>query len=259
MFEIFRRLCADLGYQLLLLLSAGRYLPRAWRRRGQIADQLYVAAVQVVHVVLLVGLFSGMILALQTGIELARFGQQDQIGPIVALSIAREMGPFITGIVLAATVGSAVAAELGTMSVSDELSALEILSIDRDDYLVMPRLVALAIAGPLLTLICDGIGILGGALVAQSQLEVSTRLYLDGAFDSLRDSVTWFAFPKDVAVGLFKSFVFGALIAAIACTAGVQARGGALGVGRATRTAVRDSIIAIIVVNYFLTWVFYSG
>jgi phospholipid/cholesterol/gamma-HCH transport system permease protein len=239
-------------------VRAGRYLPRVWRRRWSVADQLYVAAVQVVHVVLLVGLFSGMILALQTGIELSRFGQQDQIGPIVALSIAREMGPFITGIVLAATVGSAVAAELGTMSVSDELSALEIMSIDRDDYLVMPRLVALALAGPLLTLICDGIGILGGALVAQSQLEVSARLYLDGAFDSLRDTVTWFAFPKDVAVGLFKSFVFGILIATIAAAAGVQARGGALGVGRATRMAVRDSIIAIIVVNYFLTWFFYS-
>ena len=117
----------------------------------------------------------GMIVSLQTGIELSRIGQQDQIGTIVAVSMAREMGPFITATILAATVGSSIAAELGTMAVSDELAALEVLSIDRIRFLVLPRLVALAIAAPLLTILCDAIGIFGGGFVAQSQLNVVNR------------------------------------------------------------------------------------
>ena len=251
--------CREVGYQIELLARAVRFLPRALRRRRQISDQLFGAAVAVLHVVLLVGLFSGMILALQTGIELMRFGQQDQIGYVVALSIAREMGPFITGIVLAATVGSALAAELGTMSVSDELAALEILSIDRDDFLVMPRILSLALAGPLLTIVCDAIGIVGGGLVAQAQLSVEPRLYYDSAFDALQTSESFLSLPKDVYVGLFKSFVFGTIIATISCAVGVKTRGGAIGVGQSTRRAVRDSIIAIIIANYFLTWIFYQA
>src|SRR6187549_2957512 len=151
-----------------------------------IAEQMYQSAVQTVHVVLVVGLFIGMIVALQTGIELSRIGQQDQIGTIVALSMAREMGPFITATILAATAGSSMAAEIGTMAVSDELAALEVLSVDRVKLLILPRLVALAIAAPLLTILCDTIGIFGGGFVAQSQLNVTFQLYLDSAIDALR-------------------------------------------------------------------------
>jgi len=208
--------------------------------------------------VLLVGLFIGMIVSLQTGIELARIGQQDQIGVLVAVTMAREMGPFITATILAATVGSAMAAELGTMAVSDELAALEVLSVDRVSFLVMPRLVALAIAAPLLTILCDTIGIFGGGFVAQSQLNVTFQLYIDSAIDALRTPALTIPVPKDVYTGLFKAFVFGVLIAAIGCSSGIRTSGGALGVGRATRQAVRDSIIAIIVSNYFMTWFFYK-
>jgi phospholipid/cholesterol/gamma-HCH transport system permease protein len=255
----FVALCEGLGYQIDLFVQVLLRLPRVPARRRAIADQLYLSGIGVLHVVLFVGLFIGMIVSLQTGIELARIGQQDQIGTIVSVSMAREMGPFITATILAATSGSAMAAELGTMAVSDELAALEVMSIDRYRFLVLPRLVALAVLCPLLTIVCDTIGIFGGGFVAQSQLNVSFQLYLDSAVEALRDPALLIALPKDVYTGLLKSFVFGLLIATIGCAAGLRARGGALGVGQATRQAVRDSIIAVIVSNYFMTWFLYQA
>jgi len=255
----FVRLCEGLGYQIDLLLQVVGRLPRIPSRRRAIAEQLYTGGVGVLHVVLLVGLFIGMIVSLQTGIELARIGQQDQIGTIVAVSMAREMGPFITATILAATSGSAIAAELGTMAVSDELAALEVMSIDRIRFLVLPRMVALALLCPLLTIVCDTIGILGGGFVAQSQLNVSFELYSDSAIEALRTSASIIALPKDVYAGLFKAFVFGILIATIGAASGLRASGGALGVGNATRRAVRDSIIAVIISNYFITWLLYQA
>ena len=252
-------IASGIGFQIELLLGVLvrlHFVPKRWRT---VASELYGGAVQGVHVVLLVGLFIGMIVALQTGIELQRIGQQDQIGTIVAISMAREMGPFITATILAATMGSSMAAEIGTMAVSDELAALEVLSIDRIRLLVLPRLVAMAIAAPLLAILCDSIGILGGGFVAQSQLHVSYQLYFDSAIDALRDPGALIPLPKDIYGGLLKSVVFGVLIAVIGCSAGLRASGGALGVGKATRTAVRDSIITVIIANYFMTWFMYQG
>ncbi len=250
----FLQLVQEFGNRLELLGQVLARLHHLPRRKRWILDQFYVGGVQTFHVVLLVGLFMGMIVALQTGVELARLGQQDQIGMIVALSMAREMGPFTTGIVLSATVGSALAAELGTMSVSDELSALEVLSVDIVSFLVLPRVFALAIICPALTIICDAIGIWGGGFVAESQLHVSWSLYADGALDALRKPGQLIPLPIEIYSGLMKAFVFGLLISVISCASGLKARGGALGVGQATRQAVRDSIIAIIVSNYFMTW-----
>jgi phospholipid/cholesterol/gamma-HCH transport system permease protein len=248
----------DAGYRMELFFQVLLRLPSAWKRRTLIAEQLYVGGIKVVHVVLLVGFSIGMVVSLQTGLELARIGQQDQIGTLVALSMAREMGPFITATILAAAVGSALAAEIGTMSVSEELAALEVLSIDRVSFLVMPRVVALAILCPTLTILCDAIGIVGGGFVARSQLGVGLQLYYDTALESLQDPSHFFGLPKDVYTGLFKSFVFGIVIAVVSCAAGILAQGGALGVGNATRSSVRDSIILVIVMNYFMTWFFYQ-
>lgn len=248
-----------LGAQIELFASVVVRLGSVPRRWTWITDQIFQSAIQTVHVVLLVGLFIGMIVSLQTGIELARIGQQDQIGTIVAVSMAREMGPFITATILAATAGSSMAAEIGTMAVSDELAALEVLSIDRVKLLILPRIVALAIAAPLLTILCDSIGILGGGFVATSQLNVSWQLYSDSAVEALRDPASLIALPKDLYGGLAKALVFGLLVSVIGCSAGLTAQGGALGVGRATRQAVRDSIIAIIVSNYFMTWFMYQA
>jgi len=248
----------EVGSQLELLAQVVARLGSAYHRRGLIAEQLYQAGIKVVYVVALVGLFIGMIVALQTGLELSSFGQQDQIGTIVALSMCREMGPFITATILAATVGSALAAELGTMSVSDELAALEVMSIDRVRFLIMPRVISVAIMCPLLTIICDTVGIVGGGFVAESQLNVGTALYYDSVFDSLRGTGFYFDLPKDVYSGLTKAFIFGIVIAIVSCSAGVGATSGAMGVGNATRKAVRDSIVAIIIANYFMSWFFFQ-
>jgi len=250
--------CAAAGYRVELLLQVIARLPQTWRRRRLIGDQLYVGGIKVLHVVLLVGLSMGMVVSLQTGLELSRIGQQDKIGTLVALSMAREMGPFITSTILAAAVGSAIAAEIGTMAVSEELAALEVLSIDRISFLVLPRLVALAMLCPTLTILCDVVGILGGGFVARSQLGVGFTLYYDTAIEALRTPSKLLPVPKDLYSGLFKSFVFGVTIAVISSAAGILARGGALGVGTATRSAVRDSIILIIILNYFMTWFFYQ-
>ena len=258
MTSIFAFLSA-VGYRAELLLQVILRLPGVTRRGSQILDQFWVGGIKTLHVVLLVGFSIGMVVSLQTGIELSRIGQQDQIGTLVSLTMAREMGPFITATILAAAVGSALAAEIGTMSVTEELSALEVLSIDTVSYLVLPRLVGLAILCPTLTVLCDTVGIVGGGLVARSQLGIGLELYFNTAIDALQAPSAFFALPKDVYVGLFKSFVFGVVIAVISCAAGLRTQGGALGVGNATRSAVRDSIIIVIVLNYLMTWFFYRS
>jgi len=251
-------LIGTLGYRADLFLQTLLRLPAILERRLLIANQMVSLGVNTTHVVLFVGLFMGMIVALQTGIELARIGQQDQIGLIVAISMAREMGPFITATILAATAGSSIAAELGTMSVSDELAALEVMSVDKFKLLILPRVAALAVMCPLLTILCDAIGILGGGVVASSQLNVGWQLYSETAIDALRPVYGWFDLPFDVYSGLLKAFVFGLIISVISCAEGLEAKGGALGVGHATRSAVRDSIIFVIIANYMISQLLYE-
>ena len=249
----------EVGFRLTLAAQVLARLPHLLKRRRWTVLQTYQAGIGNLHVVLLVGLFIGMIVSLQTGIELARFGQQDQIGFIVAATMAREMGPFITAVILAATTGSALAAELGTMKVSDELSALDVMSIDSVSFLVLPRVVALIVVAPMLAVICDMIGVIGGGLVASAQLGVGWTLYIDSALEALTGKGELLPLPKDVFSGLFKAGVFGLIVATISCACGLKASGGALGVGQATSRAVRDSIIAVIIANYFLTWMIYQS
>lgn len=254
-----RRFMSGMGERIMLFVGTVLRLPHLVKRRGWLISQLYAAGISNLHVVLLVGLFIGMILCLQTGIELARFGQQDQIGILVATGLAREMAPFVTAVILAATFGSALAAELGTMAVSDELAALEVMSVDHVSFLILPRVVALAIICPMMTVLCNAIGVLGGGFVADAQLDVSWSMYMDSVWFALENVGQVIPLPKDMFAGLLKSFIFGILIAVISCHAGLQARGGALGVGRATSTAVRDSTIAVIISNYFMTWFLYQA
>ncbi len=259
MWKLIREFLEDVGYHLDLAWQVFVRLGAVFSRRELVIEQFYQAGIRVTHVVLLVGLFIGMIVSLQTGLELQNFGQQDQIGTIVALSMCREMGPFITSTIVAATVGSAIAAELGTMAVSEELTALEVMSIDRLRYLVVPRVIGLAVMTPLLTILCDMIGVVGGGFIAESQLNVGLSLYYDSAIDSLQGTNFFLDLPKDVYSGLFKALIFGVIVAIISCAAGLRATSGAMGVGSATRKAVRDSIIAIIIANYFLSWMFFQS
>ncbi|MBL8736475.1 MAG: ABC transporter permease [Planctomycetes bacterium] len=245
----------DAGYVCDLLVRTTWQLPRLARRWRFLLDTAFNAGVRSLPVTMVVAAFAGAILAMQTGIELRRFGDTAVLGTITALSMCREMGPFITGVILAATVGSSIAAELGTMQVSDEIAALEVMSIDPVDYLVLPRVVALALMCPTLTVLSNLIGIYGGSVIAEHNLGVSPTLYWVSAREALTSSGT--VLPKEVYVGLLKAFVFGVAIATVSCAAGLRASGGALGVGLAVQTAVRNSVILIIVLGFVVTWFFY--
>ena len=165
------------------------------------------------------------------------------------------MGPFITGVILAATVGSSMAAEVGTMKVSDEISALEVMSVDPVNYLVLPRVVAMALMCPTLTVLSDLVGVFGGSIIAQQNLGVSQARFWSSAQEALTSS--GMLLPKEVYVGLLKALVFGIAISVGSCAAGLRASGGALGVGLAVQQAVRNSVILIIVLGFIVTWFFY--
>lgn len=244
--------CRSAGQALLVLGEALLYLRLMFSKRSRAATlhQFYLTGIKSLGVISIVAMFTGMILALQTGLELRRFGQEVNIGAAVMISMLREMGPFMTALILAASVGSAIAAELGTMVVSEEIAALEVMSISPVRMLVMPRLAALMVMTPLLTFYASLLGLLGGGIIGLTQLGVSFAAYLDNA---LR-----YAENKDLYVGLFKAFIFGIMITIIACHQGFSTTGGAIGVGRATRRSVIISFLSILVVGYIMTRLFYS-
>lgn len=244
--------CRSAGRALLMLFEAILDLRFIFskRSRPEVLHQLYVTGIKSLGVISVVAMFTGMILALQTGLELRKFGQEVYIGSAVMISMLREMGPFMTALILAASVGSAIAAELGTMVVSEEIAALEVMSISPVRMLVMPRLAALMIMTPILTFYASMLGAMGGGIVGLTQLDVSLAAYMDNAVR--------FAENKDLYVGLFKSFVFGIMITTIACHQGFVTTEGAVGVGRATRRAVVISFLSILVVGYIITRLFYE-
>ncbi|MBI2194284.1 MAG: ABC transporter permease [Planctomycetes bacterium] len=233
------------GYAVLLAADGFYWVRSAWQKREVIFQQVLICGVLSLPVVLLVAIFSGMVLALQTGMEMAKFGVEGQIGKIVAASMCREMGPIMTAIIIAGRVGSAMAAELGTMKVSEEIDALEVMSISPVRFLVMPRLLALTLMCPVLTAYADLVGTLGGAVVGFYQLRIPYPEYFRNALDVL--------VPMDIISGLIKATVFGVVIATVGCSQGLQAENGAEGVGRATRNSVVIAFILVIIFNYFLT------
>jgi phospholipid/cholesterol/gamma-HCH transport system permease protein len=241
----------DSGRALLLLFEAVACMRFMFVRRArrEIVHQMFVGGIKTLGVITVVASFTGMILALQTGIELRKFNQEVFIGTAVMATMLREMGPFMTGLILAACVGSAIAAQLGTMVVSEEIDALEVMSIDPVRFLVMPRLVAVGIMTPLLSFYTCVMGVLGGGVVGMTQLGVSWDAYIDNAMR--------YAELMDLHVGMFKAFVFGLVVAMVACHEGLSTSQGAVGVGLATRRTVISTFLLILVLGYYLTRLFY--
>jgi phospholipid/cholesterol/gamma-HCH transport system permease protein len=219
------------------------------RARDELLLQMFNSGIKSLGVITVVAVFTGMILALQTGIELRRFNQEVNIGTAVMVSMLREMGPFMTGLILAACVGSAIAAQLGTMVVSEEVAALEIMSIDPIRFLVTPRLVAMCVMTPLLSFYTCVMGVVGGGVVGATQLNVSWAAYMENA--------TKFAETKDLYVGLLKALLFGIIITTVSCHEGFSTSQGAVGVGMATRRSVIVSFLLILIVGYIITRMFY--
>ena len=211
--------------------------------------QLYSTGIRTLPVITVVGLFTGMILGLQVGLALRKFNQEMYLGAAVMITLIREMGPFVTGICLSACVGSAMAAELGTMTVNDEVAALEIMSIPPVRYLVAPRMIALLAMSPILAFYACILGVMGGGLVGYTQLNVPFAQYMASAMS--------IAEVKDLFTGLFKAAVFGVVIGTVSCHEGFETKLGAVGVGRATQRSVIVSFLLILMFGYMITRLFY--
>ncbi len=201
-------------------------------------------------VVALTAIFSGMVIALQSYTGFARFSAEGAIANIVVLSVVRELGPVLAGLMVAGRVGAAMAAELGTMRVTDQIDALSTLSTNPMKYLVAPRLLAGLVALPLLVLVADALGVFGGFLVSVVKLGFNPAAFLANTLAAMQ--------LGDVVSGLVKAAVFGFLIALLGCFHGYNSRGGAEGVGNATTSAVVVASILILAFDYFLTEAFFA-
>lgn len=200
-------------------------------------------------VVALTAVFTGMVLALQSFTGFARFNAEGAVANVVVLSITRELGPVLAGLMVAGRVGAAMAAELGTMRVTDQIDALATLSTDPMKYLVAPRFAAGIAALPLLVVVADILGVMGGYIVGTLSLGFSSATYLHNTFTFMR--------TMDVVSGLMKAAVFGFVIALMGCYHGYRSRGGAQGVGAATTAAVVSASILILALDYLLTQIFF--
>lgn len=201
-------------------------------------------------VVGLTGIFAGMVLALQSYTGFSRFAAESAIPNVVAISMTRELGPVFAGLMVAGRVGAAMAAEIGTMRVTEQIDALRTLSTNPFKYLVVPRLLAGLISLPILVLVADIVGIMGGYLVAVYKLDFNADAYINNTIDFLE--------PLDVGSGLVKAAVFGLLIALMGCYHGFHSKGGARGVGTATTNAVVSGAILVLIFNYIITEAFFS-
>lgn len=201
-------------------------------------------------VVGLTAVFTGMVLALQSYSGFARFNAESAIATVVVLSITRELGPVLAGLMVAGRIGAAMAAELGTMRVTEQVDALTTLSTNPYKYLVVPRLIAGTTMLPLLVLVADIIGVFGGYLVSVYRLDFNPATYVRNTWQYLE--------LMDVVSGLVKAAVFGFVIALMGCYHGYHSKGGAQGVGAATTNAVVSASILILVLNYLLTGIFFS-
>jgi phospholipid/cholesterol/gamma-HCH transport system permease protein len=238
------------GFCIVIFFETLPHLSKIWSKRREIINQMYIAGIKSFPVNVVVSLFTGMILALQTGIELRKFGQEALIGNLVIATLTREMAPFVSAIVLIASVGSAIAAEIATMKVSEEIDALEMMSISPLRFLVMPRLVSLCVMFPISAVYFTVIGTFGGAIIAYYKLNMQWGQYYIGVLDGLHFKATY--------VGLLKSFIFGLVVALVSSAYGLRATNGMIGVGNATRSSVIASLLMVLMLGYFVTAMFFG-
>jgi phospholipid/cholesterol/gamma-HCH transport system permease protein len=234
-----------------LLGDAARFIMRMRIRVGETFDQAYLLGVLSWPIVLLTALFTGMVFSLESAVQAVEYGVGNLVGGVVAFSTVRELGPMLTAVVVAGRVGAAIAAELGSMVVTEQIEALQSLGLSPVRMLVVPRLVALFVMLPLLTMIADVVSIVGGSWVA--------HIYAHISYESFVDSARFIVPFNDVLKGLIKSAVFGIIIAIVGAYQGLSTRGGAAGVGRATTGAVVVSIILIFIFNFALSYLLYGG
>jgi phospholipid/cholesterol/gamma-HCH transport system permease protein len=229
----------------LMIGKTGRALVTPPFYMRDIIDQFEAIGVGSLTVVLLTGMFTGMVLALQSGITLDQFGARSMVGRLVSASMVKELGPVLTGLMVAGRVGSGIAAELGSMMVTEQIAAVRALGTDPIRKLVLPRILAGVLMVPLLTVVSTGVGMVGAWIVTVTELKVASSVYWNSVVVGL--------FIQDVWMGLIKPFFIGFAIASIGCHVGLRTRGGTQGVGRATTNAVVASSVAVIAVDFLVT------
>lgn len=237
----------NIGEMLLLFWRTMLALPLAWRQRQKIFDQFFEIGNASLLMVCMLSFFIGAVLALQTGPVLVERSLASAVGGIVGYAMAKEMAPVMMAILIAGRIGSAMAAEIGSMRVYQEIDALRTMNINPIHYLVLPRLIALSAALPMLVLFAILVGWFGGAVVAEANNQIS--IPFQAFFSDLRQVVKL----KDVANGVFKSFCFAIIIGIVSCHQGMMTIGGPRGIGRSVTKAVVNSIVAIVFFDYFLT------
>ncbi len=234
-----------LGGQVFLRLLQGKFNSR------NILSQMVVVGPASLLVVLITATFVGMVFTIQVAREFLTLGAGTAVGGVLAISLTRELAPVLTAVIVAGRVGSAFAAEIGTMAVTEQIDALYMLKTDPISYLVLPRVLACALMLPLLTILSLVTGMGGGMVVARSLYEIPHQVFLDSARS--------FLVPWDVISAPLKGIVFGVLIAVIGSSWGLTTTGGAKGVGESTTTAVVTALLAIFVADFFLSWLMFQG
>lgn len=237
----------NLGEMLQLFGRAVRALPRSWRYRRKIFEQLFEIGNASLLMACILALFIGGVIALQSGPVLRERGLTSALGGLVGLSLCKELAPVMMAVLIAGRIGSAMAAEIGSMAVYQEIDALRTMNINPTYYLVLPRMVAISLALPTLVLFAMLVGWLGGALVANFNEKIALNFQ---TFFSNLESVVGVA---DIMNGLVKSFVFAVVIGVVSCHQGLSTSGGPRGIGRSVTKAVVNSIVMILILDYFLT------
>jgi len=233
-----------------LVAAVGRGLVSRPFYGRDVIEQLDAIGVGSLTVVLLTGLFTGAVLALQSGMTMDQFGARSLVGRLVSASMIKELGPVLTALMVTGRVGSGIAAELGSMMVTDQISALRALGTDPIRKLVLPRVVAGVVMLPLLTVIADFVGIVGAWVITVTQLRVASSVYWNTVTDGL--------YIQDIWMGLIKPLFLGFAIVSVACHVGMRTSGGTQGVGRATTQAVVAGSVLVLVLDFFLTKIMIS-
>ena len=236
---------------LLLLGQVMVHILQGKVNRRNTLEQMGIVGPDSLSIAIVTAAFVGAVFTIQVAREFLNFGAVQAIGGVLALALSRELAPVLTAVVLAARVGSAFAAEIGTMKVTEQIDALYVLKSDPIDYLVIPRVIACCVMLPMLTIIALVVGSIGGILVAGTIYNISQATFIE--------SIQTFLQVWDLVSAMIKAVIFGGLIAIIGCSWGLTTTGGAKGVGQSTTTAVVMALIAIFISNFFLSWLMFQG
>ncbi|MCD6163280.1 MAG: ABC transporter permease [candidate division Zixibacteria bacterium] len=216
---------------------------------NEIVEQLFQLGYKSLPIVTLTSLFTGMVMAFQTGVEMSRFGAKAYIGSVLTITLVRELGPVLTALVVAGRVGAGITAELGSMKVTDQIDAMRAMATDPYKKLVLTRIIALLIIVPILVVVADILGLIGGAIIAITNLNIGIEMYKSTIIDAL--------YIEDLVSGLAKPFIFAFIIGTIGCYLGINASGGTKGVGNSTTLSVVVSSVLIFMFDFILTKIFF--